>query len=147
MLHYVKGVTGVKYTPMYRAEFEMQTLEVYAEPFQKYKEWDFFILICFLYYRTKIAKERLWKHSYHSMPYEYEIYTDKELKNHKHLIVKDDESLWMMPKVVVTLSDGTEETMYFDSNEEAEASVASLIKDWGLKQYFELNTWKYPINN
>lgn len=81
------------------------------------------------------------------MPYEYEIYTDKELKNHKHLIVKDDESLWMMPKVVVTLSDGTEETVYFDSNEEAEASVAGLIKDWELKQYFELNTWKYLINN
>ena len=42
MLHYVKGVTGVKYTPMYRAEFEMQTLEVYAEQFQKYKGVGFF---------------------------------------------------------------------------------------------------------
>jgi hypothetical protein len=38
MLHYIKEVTGVKYTPMYREEYEMKVLKVYAEPFQKYKE-------------------------------------------------------------------------------------------------------------
>lgn len=147
MLHYIKCVTGVKYTPMYRDDFEMGRLKVYAEPFRKYKEWNFFVLICFPYYRTKIARERLWKYVFDSMPYEYEIYTDKNLKESKHLIVKDDESLWKMPKVIVTLSDGTEETVYFDNNEEAESNVAELVKHWGLKPYFNLNEWKYPNNN
>lgn len=147
MLHYIKEVTGVKYTPMYRDECEMKALKVYAEPFQKYKEWDFFVLVCFPYYRTKIAKERLWKNIYHGMPDKYEIYTDENLKESRHLIVKNDESLWKMPKVVVTLSDNTEEIVYFNTDEEAESNVAGLIKDWGLKPYYKLNEWRYPNNN
>lgn len=143
MLHYIKTVTGIKYEPMCKDDMAMKTLKVYALPFQKYKEWHFFGIVFFVYYRAKIAKERLWKHTYHDMPYYGQIYTDEQLKKYYNLVVKEDGSLWCLSEVVVTLSDGTKETVYFESNEEAEHNIAKLIKEYGLKQYFSLNEWKY----
>ena len=134
MLHYIKTVTGVKYTPMYRSEIDKRLWQVYAQPYQKYKEWDFSVL--FLpFYRTKIAKERLWKLSKVTSPDKIDLYTDECLKNDEKLIVKEDGSLWRMPYIVVTLSDGTEEITYYESNEEAESAVAELVKKWNLKLY------------
>lgn len=135
MKHYIKTVTGVKYTPMFRSDYDNKNWQIYAQPGQKYRVWDFFIVVCFPYYRTKIAKERLWKESYIPMPDKYELYTDADLKGFKQLIVKEDGSLWNMPKVVVTLSDGTVETHYYDSNNEAETVVNKLIDEWNLKLF------------
>ena len=140
MIHYIKGVTGVEFYPSYDAETD---LKIYARPFEKYKVWDFFIIVCFPYYRTKIAKERLWKSAYENMPDKYEIYTEKDLKEQKHLLVDFNERLVTMPKVVVTLSDGTKETTYYGRQVDAEIDVAGLVKEYGLKQYYSLNVWHY----
>lgn len=141
MVHYIKAVTGVEYYP---SEVAKTDLKIYARPFDKYKVWDFFIIVCFPYYRTKIAKERLWKSAYEDMPNKYEIYTEKDLKEQKHLLVDFNERLVTMPKVVVTLSDGTKETAYYGRDVDAEIDVAGLIKEYGLKQHYSLNVWHYP---
>ena len=140
MLHYIKSVTGLEYHRSYKVEGE--GLELYAKPFEKYKEWDFFILVFFIFYRTKIAREMLWKHTYHSMPYADEIYNKEQLKRYYHILVKDDDTLWRQAMVHVTLSDGTDEIVWFDTNEEAEKNIANVIKEWDLKQYHDLSTWK-----
>ena len=132
MVHYIKGVTGVEFYP---SEYANIDLEIYARPFEKYKVWDFFVIVCFPYYRTKIAKERLWKYAYENMPNKYEIYTEEDLKEQKHLLVDFNGRLVTMPKVVVTLSDGTKETTYYGSQVDAARYVAGLVKEYGLEQF------------
>lgn len=132
MIHYIKGVTGVEYYP---SEVAKTDLKIYARPFEKYKVWDYFIIVCFPYYRTKIAKERLWKSAYEGMPDKYEIYTERDLKVKKHLIFWKD-NLYTMPKVVVTLSDGTKKIVYYETAADAERNVADLVKEYGLKLWF-----------
>jgi len=140
MIHYIKGVTGVKFYPSKDAKTD---LKIYARPFEKYKVWDFFIIVCFPYYHTKIAKERLWKSAYEDMPNKCEIYTEEDLKEKKHLLVDFNERLVTMPKVVVTLSDGTEETAYYGRQVDAERDVVGLVKKYGLEQYYSLDIWHY----
>ncbi len=142
MIRYIKGVTGVEFYPSEDAKTD---LKIYARPFEKYKVWDFFIIVCFPYYRTKIAKERLWKSAYHGMPYAFEIYTEEDLKEKRHLLVDSNERLVTMPKIVVTLSDGTKETTYYERDADASIDAAGLIKEHGLKLYHSLNVWHYPI--
>jgi hypothetical protein len=141
MIHYIKGVTGVEFYPSESAKTD---LKVYASPFEKYKVWDFFFIVLFPYYRTKIAKERLWKYAYENMPNKYEIYTEEDLKEQEHLLVDFNGRLVTMPKVVVTLSDGTKETTYYGRQADAERDVAGLVKEYGLKQYYSLHNWHYP---
>lgn len=141
MVHYIKAVTGVEFYPSKEAKTD---LKIYARPFEKYKVWDFFIFVCFPYYRTKIAKERLWKSAYENMPDKYEIYTEEDLKEKKHLLVDFNERLVTMTKVVVTLSDGTKETTYYGRQVDAERYVAGLVIEYGLKLYYSLDIWHYP---
>lgn len=147
MLHYIKTVTGLKYYRSCKLEYNKEGLEIYARPFEKYKEWDFFIIVFFIFYRTKIAKETLWKYTYNPMPYSYEIYNKEKLKKYRHILVKDDNTLWTQPKLHITLSDGTEETVWFDTEDEAETNAANVIKEWGLKPYYDLTVYRYPQNN
>ena len=139
MIHYIKGVTGVEYYPSEDAKTD---LKIYARPFEKYKVWDFFFIVLFPYYRTKIAEERLWKSAYCGMPDKYEIYTEEDLKEKKHLLVDSNERLVTMPKIVVTLSDGTKETTYYGSRVDAARDVAGLVKEYGLG-YFGLDVFHY----
>ena len=141
MIHYIKGVTGVEYYPSESAKTD---LKVYASPFEKYKVWDFFFIVLFPYYRTKIAKEFLWKSASCSWPNKYEIYTYRDLIEKKHIYVDLNQCLVTMAKVVVTLSDGTKETIYYRSDVDAERDVAGLVKEYGLKQYYSLHNWHYP---
>jgi hypothetical protein len=144
MIHYIKSVTGVEYTPSYITHLGYEGIELYAEPFQKYKEWHFFIIILLPYFKTKIAKENLYCHI-GSFPFKDDLYNAEYLKSRYHLIEKDGH-LWKQAKVHVTLSDGTSETVWFDTNDEAEENVKGIVEDWNLKRYFDLNTFKYTEN-
>lgn len=143
MIHYIKEVTGLEYYPSQKYEYS-HLWEVYAKPFEKYKVWDFFIVVFLQYYQTKIAKETLWKHKSSEFPDKSEIFNEKRLKDEYHILVVDGK-LYSQPKITVTLSDGVKETVYFDTNKEAEKNAAGIIKEWGLKQYNSLEIWKYTV--
>lgn len=144
MIHYIKEITGLEYYPSQKYEYS-HLWEVYAKPFEKYKVWDFFIVVFLPYYRTKIAKEILWKHKLSEFPNNSEIFNEKRLKDEYHILIVDGK-LYSQPKITVTLSDGIKETAYFDTNNEAEKNAAGIIKEWGLKQYYPLEIWEYTVD-
>ncbi len=135
MEHYIKSVTGVKYNKTHVFSNDTSEVELYANPFDEYKEWDFFGIIFLPFYRTKIAKERLWKRKHHSMPDKYEIYTVEELRKYFHIKADDFGCLESQASLEITLSDGTKETLYFDYDYEAEKKLSELIRDYDLKLY------------
>lgn len=146
MLKFVKAVTGVEYTALHPLFDDEIIFRVYAEPYQKYKEWDFFIVVLFPYYRTKVARERLWTNRNTVLPYTSQIFTEYQLKERYHLIPYGVKGLARMAEIKVTLSDGTTHRYWFETDKEAEEQVAGLIKEWGLKQYYDISQFPFPEN-
>lgn len=123
---YIKEIISIDYTTGYDVS---EKFVVYARPGEKYKVrglWG--------NYRER-ATETLWIKKDTIRPWDFEIYTEKDLLENYKVLVNGDGTLWKMACVTVNFQDGDYEIAWYKTNEEAEQIIADRTNEYGLKKW------------
>lgn len=101
---------------------------VYARPGEKYKVYG-------IHGHRERATETLWTIKNYNKPWDFEIYTKKDLLEERKVLVNGDGTLWKMACVIVHFQDGDYEKAWYKTNEEAEQIIADRANEYGLKKW------------
>ena len=138
MKYYIKYIASIEHHVMEKVEDNQRMPRVKPTVLtgEKYRVWDFFLFIFFIFYRTKIATEPLWLGYYDIVPSRCDYYNLNRLKRELHIFTPfGNNVLYYMPYVIIKFSDGSSEIKYFDSDEDANNFVDDCIDKYSLKEY------------